>query len=282
MMDPLSNRMNQWEASPPPGSWEIVSRELKEVNAEKRLALRMESMEAMPPAAAWSTIAAAIEKETPVPAFKRGDVPVRPLFPYLVRYGAAAAVIGCIVWLVSSRSFSGADELTTAALPIPAEKAAPALPPGVNSPAENTAFTDSAPVESNVGPALPGNRPGRSSKRKDPGYSMVKRLALYAAHQSSNWQQEISRQMSFSSLQSLPVQQRDLRYIRVASQNGNQVRLSAKYAPVYYELTNTNESYNALNHPFSSIEKQLLQSHYIPDPGNLFDLLHFKEILEEQ
>ncbi|WP_290792897.1 hypothetical protein [Flavihumibacter sp. UBA7668] len=282
MSDPLSNRLNQWEASPPPGAWEFISREMKEWNAEKRMAKRMDSVEIEPPAAAWSAISKELPTEQASQPFQRGDVPVRPLYPYLLRYGAAAAIIGLIAWFVSSNPFNGAGELTTAAIPIQTEPLLPAVPaPGNQSPGQTSSGNTEVPQETQEinGAYLTGNK---NKNRKDPGHSPVKKTTDYTYRRSNNWQQELSRQLNFSAMQSLPVQQRDLRYIRIPAENGNPVRLSAKYAPVYYQLTNNTEKYNSGNHPFNRIEQQLLRAQYVPDPGNLFDLLQLKELLEEQ
>jgi hypothetical protein len=282
MNNPLSNKLNQWEASPPPGAWEFISQEMQEWNAEKRLAKRMDSAEIEPPAAVWSAISKELPLDQVSQPFQRGDVPVRPLYPYLLRYGAAAAVIGLIAWFVSSNPFNGAGELTTAAIPIQTEPAVTAPPLQGNSiPDQNISGNNDITQESQP---INGTYPaGNKNKfRKEPGHSPVKKATDFIYRQSSNWQQELSRQLNFSAMQSLPVQQRDLRYIRIPAENGNPVRLSAKYAPVYYQLTNNSDKYNSSNHPINRIEQQLMQAQYVPDPGNLFDLLQLKELLEEQ
>lgn len=80
MRDPLSHKINQWKASPPPGAWENISRELSEWNAEKKLAHKLNNWEAAPPVSSWTAITEQVSGK-PQPAFKRGDVPVRTLSP---------------------------------------------------------------------------------------------------------------------------------------------------------------------------------------------------------
>ena len=41
MSDPLRNRIQQWEAAPPPEAWQNIAGELVEINAEQRIRARM-------------------------------------------------------------------------------------------------------------------------------------------------------------------------------------------------------------------------------------------------
>lgn len=280
MRDPLSHKLNQWEASPPPGAWENISHEMSEWNAEKRLAQKLNNWDAPPPAANWSAIAEQISQKYSQPPFKRGDIPVRTLSPYLIRYGAAAAVIGIIAWVLWSSPFKDATEMATSTIPLTTEQAA-ATPSGTvsSAPSAERAAEEYAEVT---------NRDKQSNysggpKSRDPrelAYTLVKRNRITMETTGSNWQKELVSQFLNPAIQQLPVQQTDSRYIRISSQNGNPVRLSAKYAPIYHQLTyseNGNSRYS-----INAIEQQLLKSPYFPDPGNLFDILQLKELIEEQ
>ena len=278
MRDPLSHKMNQWEASPPPGAWEVISREMNEWNAEKRVSGKLENWEAAPPSGTWSAIAEQIADPALKPAFQRGDVPVRTLFPYLIRYGAAAAIIGVIAWVLWSSPFQGADEMATSTIPLTTNKqetstATPDPSNAVAAPAgpEYAEITDQNQQENFV-------RAGKTRYPREPEYARVKSNRQPMELSASNWQQQLVSQFLNPALKKLPVQQTDTRYIRIASNNGNPIRLSAKYAPVYHQLTYSRDNANRLY----SIEQQLLKSSYIPDPGNLFDILQLKELLEEQ
>lgn len=280
MRDPLSHKLNQWEASPPPGAWENISREMSEWNAEKRLAQKLNNWDATPPAANWSAIAEQLSKKTTQPSFKRGDVPVRTLSPYLSRYGAAAAVIGIIAWVLWSSPFKDASEMATSTIPLTTEQAV-GSPSGTVPPIQSTepAVEEFAEVtnsnkQSNYSVGVKNRDP------REPAYALVKRNRIAIETIGSNWQKELVSQFLNPAIKQLPVQQTDSRYIRISSQNGNPVRLSAKYAPIYHQLTyaeNGNSRYS-----IHAIEQQLLKSPYIPDPGNLFDILQLKELLEEQ
>lgn len=280
MRDPLSHKLNQWEASPPPGAWETISREMSEWNAEKKLAQKLNNWDSPPPATSWSAIAEQISQTSTQPTFRRGDVPVRTLSPYLIRYGAAAAVVGIIAWVLWSSPFKDASEMATSTIPLTTEQAV-ATPSGTVPPiqatepaAEEFAAVTNRDKQSNFSGGAKNRDP------REPAYALVRRNRIAIETIGGNWQKGLVSQFLNPAIKQLPVQQTDSRYIRIASNNGNSVRLSAKYAPIYHQLTyseNGNSRYS-----INAIEQQLLKSPYIPDPGNLFDILQLKELLEEQ
>jgi hypothetical protein len=282
MRDPLSHKINQWEASPPPGAWENISRELSEWNAEKKLAHKLNNWEAAPPVSSWTAITEQVSG-TPQPAFKRGDVPVRTLSPYLVRYGAAAAIIGVIAWFLWSSPFKGGGEMATSTIPLTTEQAAAtpsgAVPPALSTTPSVEEYTDATYPDKQT--AFNRNQGGKNRDPRDPAYSLVKRNRISMETTGRNWQKELVSQFLNPALKQLPVQETDRRYIRIASNTGNPVRLSAKYAPIYHQLTYPGDNvYNRSS--INSIEQKILTSQYTPDPGNLFDILQLVEILEEK
>lgn len=282
MSDPLSNKMNQWEASPPPGVWKAISVELQEWNAEKKLAQRLGATEAIPPPGNWAAIAGQLAPEDTNKGFQRGDVPVRTLFPYFLRYGAAAIVIGLLAWVFSSNSFKGASEITTAAIPLQSTTPDPARNNNILE--EASASTEPVPAVSQQGGSqaiLSGASGNGPRRRKDPVHAPVKYYPEVVYQQTSNWEQALTRGLETQSIRSLPVQQRDLRYIRIAAQNGTMIRLSAKFAPIYHHLTNISDGFTGTILPINRIEQQIQKAHYVPYPGNMFDLLLLKELFQE-
>jgi hypothetical protein len=290
MSEPLSNKMNQWECSPPPGAWQAISLELQEWNAEKKLAQRLQAIETVPPAESWTAIAAAlnqqaqpaailVEKRVESPAPRR-ETRVRTLFPYLIRYGAAAAVIGFIAWALIN-SNSGGRNLNSTAIPLSSQASAHSeagLVPRVEQPAQNT-IAQTSRSEGNRSEL--GRSQSATRKRKDPSYAFVRHSRSQSQRVSTNWEQLFSTKLRTEPIRSLPVQQRDQRYIQIAAQNGNTIRLSAKFAPIYHYLTNRTEETVPQFQTISRLEQQLQQADFVPNPANLFDLLMLKELIEE-
>jgi hypothetical protein len=85
-------------------------------------------------------------------------------------------------------------------------------------------------------------------------------------------------------LMELPVQQRDLRYILIPVENGLKKRLSAKFAAVLYGAPNSDGTATEPSaHPLlRNLEKKMLSSVFVPDPGNLFDLVMFSQLMQEE
>lgn len=274
MSDLLSNKMNEWEASPPPGAWEPISQHLQEFNAERKLSRRLLDYGEVPPTGTWQQISGAMQKDAPVVEI----VPVRPLYPYLMRYAAAAAMIGFIVWFLSTSTLEGPKDLTTAALPLTEATAVPVTePPSAAKP--NTSIATQLADGSFINES-PSSLKRRISRR-EPTHAAVKRNDAEFAYSPSEWTPEIAQHIYRLFNRKLPVQQSDMRYINVSSANGAPVRLSAKYAHVYLSLTEGTGTEPASQQSFRKLEQQLLNTLYVPDPGNLFDLLQLQELLQE-
>jgi hypothetical protein len=102
MSDQLRHKMLSWEASPPDGAWEALSRQLRESRAEQQLATRLEKASINPPSGNWDKIAATLPSAAqPAPVFS-----IRPIGSKIARYGAAAAVAGILLWNFLSRNSS--------------------------------------------------------------------------------------------------------------------------------------------------------------------------------
>lgn len=86
------SRLYEMTVAPPATAWEKISGHLDETAASPALSEKLLRYEVAPPAAAWAGIAAALdaEKEEPVPEKRR-------VYP-LLRYAAAAAIIGFLAW----------------------------------------------------------------------------------------------------------------------------------------------------------------------------------------
>lgn len=282
MRDPLGHKLNQWEASPPPGAWNEISRELGEWNAEQRVSRKLNQWEAAPPSNSWAAISGQLSPGAEETIIRRDDIPVRSLFPYMMRYAGAAAIIGVIAWFFwTSSPFQGAGEIATSAIPMSTVKEAPSA---VSSPVQTHPTADDSPLGKEKPEQAEQKNPSRYDRirnRRDPGYAEVQKAKTISGSLNGNWHRLLSGQLSDPAIQKLPVQHNDPRYIRIATNTGQPVRLSAKYAPIYHQLTYANDN-GSSRYSINAIEQQLMKSPYIPDPGNLFDMLQLKDLLEEQ
>lgn len=273
MSEQLRHKMLSWEATPPEGAWEGLSRQLQESCAEQQLALKLEKAAVDPPSGNWDKIAMALPSASqPAPVFS-----IRPIGSKIARYGAAAAVAGFLLWNFLSRN-----------------SPAPVSPP------PSLSGMTSAPVVTATPPPAGVQATQNEEPQKNETYAEqlattlpVKRKLRHALlHPSIEAiTQELPKpempaylKPSDPSQLELPVQQRDPRYILVPAQNGLMHKLSAKFAAVVYrsEAKDPQDSEN-LSHPLlKSLESKMLNNIYVPDPANLFDLVMFSQFLQEE
>ena len=84
-----------------------------------------------------------------------------------------------------------------------------------------------------------------------------------------------------SALRQLPATTPDARYYRISNELGQPVRLSAKFAPLYYQLLSDLETESgAAGTSFKQMQQALLHGSFMPDPANLFDVVSLKDVLE--
>ena len=86
-----------------------------------------------------------------------------------------------------------------------------------------------------------------------------------------------------TAMRQLPAVSPDARYFRISNNQGAPVRLSAKFAPLYYQLLSDLETQSgSARVSFQQMQEFLLSGGFIPDPANLFDVMEFKEVLENE
>ncbi|HOA38551.1 MAG TPA: hypothetical protein PLQ32_11650 [Flavihumibacter sp.] len=261
---PLRDRLQAWEVTPPPGTWEKLSAALSEDNAnlgEKRAEIalrdRLRQYETPPPAAAWQAIAAGLEQDDSQQqgAHPKRDKPVdevypqakvvphRSLAPYLYRYAGIAAIVALVVWGLNSNFFNlQKQDLNTSIVRVPAAKP--------------NATISAAPDPRHLQHGLP------------------RTVNLLAANY-------INTLPPASALRQLPATTPDARYYRISNELGQPVRLSAKFAPLYYQLLSDLETESgAAGTSFKQMQQALLHGSFMPDPANLFDVVSLKDVLE--
>lgn len=285
MTDPLRNKINNWEATPPPGAWDGLARELAEYKAEKNLAKRLQAIEDSVPQKVWQAIASQLADASGAksdhPAF-RLPVPVRPLYPYLFRYGAAAILIGFLAWVLFENPFSKQESVTASI--VPAESKTPEkvqADPIISAPV----IVDENPAIQEINSAAPlaaGFANNVKYPRREPRHAVIRHRNT-AVSPTENRQVYLNKPPQ-SAIKALAVQNPDPRYIRITDQNGIAVKLSAKFAPLYYRLSNQGSAgYSESNTPaLNKLEQRIRQTAYAPDPANLFDLLRLREILQQE
>ncbi len=278
MNDPLRDKMHDWQASPPPDAWTKIAGELEELNAEKAISTRLIAFESTPPAQIWNRVMQELhgsepESEQSIPL--NPVVPVRPLYPYLIRYGAAAVLIGLLIWAFNRNPFENTSQTATASL-VPIENnSGPQVTSPVVTPAADGDIKETPQlIHINEAP------PDRRETRRQPQYSSLRNKPA-ARHVNGNPEISVNYPHPPTISQSmLPVQSNEEGYIILRQGDGQKVRMSTKFAPLYYSLINQQEHASNAS-MLNTLQQRINRSPYIPDPNNLFDLLRFSDLIQQ-
>jgi hypothetical protein len=136
MSSGLQNKMLNYEVIPPAGVWEKIAEALDESELAHEFPSKLYEAEIIPPVAAWNKIATSLDAE------HEAAIPERRKFSPVIKYAAAAVVIGLIAWggirLLNNKS--GKNDLAKLEI-IPPEKdmATPQTNPAIDTTPEDLA-----------------------------------------------------------------------------------------------------------------------------------------------
>lgn len=288
MNDPLHDKMFNWQADPPAGTWAMIARELEELNAEKKLARRITALEVSPPSQHWQAVREGLTAPISAPGSNKEKakvVPIRPLAPYLFRYGAAALVIGVLAWfLVGSGEDQPGQKATASLVPVEPPAASPAT--SVVPPTPEPASPEAAPLNLSLSSATTGlitapqKQESQAAEQRQPQHAFI-RNGGDPQPESSRGSININMPRPPETPQrSLYVQSDDEGYVYIRHSNGERVRLSTKFAPVYYSLVSG--ASNTRTPLLQKLQQKFSRQPYTPDPHNLLDLLRLSDLLQQE
>lgn len=107
-MSSFKDKLYHYETPPPAQAWDNIAAALDQGNLTDKFPSTLREMEVAPPSAAWDRINATLNSETAKPA------PAKIRRMPLIRYAAAAAVIGAIAFAIIRLSGSSTDIETLA------------------------------------------------------------------------------------------------------------------------------------------------------------------------
>lgn len=286
MSDQLRNKMQQWEATPPPAVWPALSRVLDEQQAEIQLQSRLTALEESPPAHCWDNIAQELEPQSSIETPPHKDlVPVKPLYPYLIRYAGAAAVAGLALWIFLEKPFnSRPDDITTAIVPtlVSPTPAGKAVDIGNMETRPTDLVQAIAAVDINTGQK--GTRVLENPKsNRDPIYS----LPDYKA----NLRESTAAIQTDIPVKVVPARPSTLsqdtpsRYISIMLADGTPLKVSTKLAPYYDRLLadskqDSNEE-DVVSQQVRKLKKKLSDISLAPGPYNFFEMVAMIELMNK-
>lgn len=296
----LSSKMDCFETAPPSPLWETISTRLGDDSQYAIVAAKMTHFETAPPALLWDKIAASLPETAAPVTTERATVIQLPKILY--RALAAAVIISVIVggWMMLSNKSSVRTEIVKnnqAVTPVPSAKG---HEKNAVSPTPVTG-ADDANVTSTPAEAAAARQQSDLRHNVNRSYAEDDRVLKYAV---------VARLPAFHEgpivISSAPIVDangviiRDMdvlttnsSYIMVTGPNGQQARMSAKFASVIRYLngsTDDTEEYldkvikesDTWKKRFQEWRSRISQSSFIPSSANFLDIIEFKNLIEEQ
>jgi hypothetical protein len=279
MSDLLKNKISNYEVSPPAEVWNNIASELNENKAFFPLAEKMYNYEVQPPGDSWSNISLALNTvEQP---------PVRRINSMFVKLAAAAVLLGVI--LLTSLYFmheeTAVQKVAGTRHQLPEPKPKTNLPQTAEEPEPRPDITTSLPTISFSNPhkIRTNIREHFQRKRRVLTASTVK-PDYYDLNQAMNdiaVHANLIRNESGDVIQAphLMTSGLDGEYITVTGPNGQQTRISVKFADVLPYLNSKNMQDEEWQRKFEDWRKKIMKTSFIPSSNNFLDILELKDFI---
>lgn len=263
-MSSVKDKMLNYEAVPPQGTWDKIAAALDEAQQGDQFPARLHSMEVTPPAMAWEKIAASLEKEvTDTKVIKQSS-----RIPAFLRYAAAAVVIGAVAFGIL-RWTGNTDKNTTgtAAASIPTDSGqavASAPPPPDTQKTINTGLdADALALEQSKKLMARLDRPVRSqSRRSNPGYPAASKVSA-AIYTYNDHVPSVAD-----------------RYIMLMTPDGNLIRMSKKWGSLVCCVSGEDPDADCKDQ-LKKWQEKMATSSLTTSAGNFMDIISLVSSLEE-
>jgi hypothetical protein len=280
MSDLLKNKFSNFEVSPPAEAWNNISSELIEHKAFLPLAEKMYNYEVQAPVNAWTNIALLLKTEA--------KAPVRNIRSMLVKLAAAAVVLGAI--LVTGLFFMNQEKTQQAIAekedkPVNTEKSREepqtedqvTPKPAITATLPAVAFPSAPRVRTAVRERFERKRRALEASTVKPDYYDINKSTYNLGMQAS-----LIRNESGDIIQAPAVLRNGSNdeYISVTGPNGQQTRISAKFADVLLYLNkNENLQNEEWQRKFEDWRGKIMQTSFIPSSNNFLDILELKDFI---
>ncbi len=295
----LAEKMERFETPPPSGLWETISTRLTDDGQYAIVASKMYNFEAVPPAQLWekiaSSLSAANASDSTTPA------PVINIRKILYRALAAAVIISVIAggWMILSNKNSVSTEIVKNNRVV---KPAPVQHTEEKKTIPNTTASDPVATATVSAARQPLTVQLVNSHHETPPPSFPEddRVLKYALVERLPAFQESPIVISSAPIvdnngiviRDIDVLTTNSNYIMVTGPNGQQTRISAKFASVIRYLNGSSsdtEEYldkvikesDTWKKRFQEWRSKISQSSFIPSSANFLDIMEFKNLLQE-
>jgi len=268
-----------YEASPPPGSWERISFELDNDISDLRKSLK--EVEETPPPAVWSAVQKELQGEEPVKVINI------PWYTKTSNWVAAAAITGILFlayYLMNERNdFKPAELATSIQSPestslagknkIPTDVTIVPPAPVQSAPAEQKDSATNLQPQTILELSLPAA--SKTSHETHRPAMVLAKLDAVATTAGISIPQRLDNNRDYNKMKS--VQFDDGNYIHIVSSEGNTTRLSYKLQEMIPAIRNDVD-----NSRLNQWKSKLQSSAFIPAGANFFDIADMVKMLADQ
>jgi hypothetical protein len=280
MSDLLKNKISNYEVSPPVEAWKNISAELNEHNRFLPLAEKMYNHEVQAPVNSWANISVLLKAER--------ETPVRSMRGLFVKLAAAAVVLGVILLsglylvdqeksqqTVAENSEKPVKPVTKNSIPEPADM--PVSKPNIAATLPAISFSAAPRVRTAIRERLERKRRILSASTVKPDYYDINQSMYDIGVQAT-----LIRNEKGDIIQAPAVLRNGNsdEYISVTGPNGQQTRISAKFADVLLYLNkNENMQNEEWQRKFEDWRGKIMQTSFIPSSNNFLDILELKDFI---
>lgn len=275
MSNAIQNKILNYEVTPPDGIWEKIAGALDESELAHEFPSKLYGAEVLPPVSAWNKIANSLDAdhEAAIPEHKR----ISPL----LKYAAAAVVIGMLAWggiqLLNNRS--GNKEVVKQELSQPEkDNPAPLTNQNNNGPDENIASADNnLPSEEARNDAALEASKKTFAKLDMPVKSRMKEIASGFSFASTSGTERISGifpndEIITGNLAS--------RYITLMTPEGNIIRMSKKLTDMVCCVSGEDEN-DECKDQMKKWREKIICSPTCHSTGSFMDMLDLVQALQD-
>jgi len=255
------------EIAPPAYCWNNIAATLDGKGAEAALAAKLHKASVVPPAAVWQNIEAALDEETNLPAQKRSAS--------ILRYAAAAALIGLLAWGAAKLLNNKGEDTPLATQPKPGNNTEQVTTEHTSIPEEDIAAisAEAALEEARNDAALEASK--KTFARLDVSAVQKKIKAISAFDFGVAAEEDDTMDISKGRINDI-----SNRYIVLMTPDGHFIRMSKKLKDLVCCISGEEVDEACLDQ-LKRWREKILSSSAVHAPGNFADILNLVTSLQD-
>lgn len=271
----FANTLKNAEFPPPSTAWNHITTSLDKHFFSADITEQLYLMEATPPAAAWTAISRTLDSE------KEAAIPEHRRFAPFIRYAAAAAVAGIMIWAGTSL-FSGKEKNKGATASTAAE-------PEKADSNQSTPSTAGKQVLDDINTAIEEARNNAALEESKGVYASVDVAAVQKKAKDRNFNFPNNPDVINTGVRGLPEMDGDIyyeppidaeNYVVLMTPDGKFVRMSKKLGDFVCCIAGEEQDKNCTDE-MSRLREKMVNRPMAHSPGNFMDLVNLVSSMDE-